>query len=83
MESLEKEIIVSREMGKGVILAMEKKAVQNLGHEQECLILSLSWPQEKTQPTLLAPNLALVHQWLEIVRICVKVRAKDLLEPKT
>jgi hypothetical protein len=42
MESLEKEIIVSREMGKGVILAMEKKAVQNLGHEQECLILSFS-----------------------------------------
>ena len=65
-----------------MILETEKKDDQKAGQTQECLILSVICPHEKAQPWFLAPKRERVHQWLEIVRMCVKVRAKDLLEAK-
>ena len=58
----EKEIIFSRVIGNGVMLETEKKIDQKAGHTHECLILSVMWPQEKAQPSFLAPNRERVHQ---------------------
>ena len=75
MEPSEKETIFSREIRNGEILETEKKESQKLGQIQICFIESVTNPQEKAHPLFLAPNLDLVHQWLDMVRICVKVRA--------
>ena len=82
MESLEKVITFSILTGKAQMLDTEKKVCQKEGQQQVCLMLSLKLPQPKRHPLFLAPNLDLVHQWLEIVRIWVKVSEKDLLEAK-
>ena len=75
MEPSEKETIFSREMGNGEILETEKKESQKLGQIQICFIESVTNHQEKAHPLFLAPNLDLVHQWLDMARRCVKVRA--------
>ena len=56
VEPAEKETILSRQMGKEAILETEKKESQKIGQTQMCFIESVTNPQEKAHPLILAPK---------------------------